>query len=222
MALRACWHKSCLPLFIFYLINWNNKWTVVSSGDQYLASCSNCSSREAILASRAAIVALNLFFTAPSISCSLLFSSLFCLSSCCRAFSFFCAVERSVASSLFSCSACKEGRNALTGVACFQTNDKWQFGKAVLQILRTTSSFCWNMSRKCCVLEWAVPAVLLSSCGHPLPLCCLAPLPALPPVEQFLPPGAVSHPEGLSWKFKFKKWVVLALTICYDCIMNCQ
>lgn len=89
----------------------------------YLASCSNCSSRDAILASRAAIVLLNLDFTAPSISCSLLFSSLFCLSSCCLAFSFFCAVERSVASSLFSCSAWK-GENG-----CCQKcvlSGKWQ------------------------------------------------------------------------------------------------
>ena len=51
------------------------------------------------------MVDLNLDLTAPSISCSLLRSSLFCRSSCCRAFSFFWAVLRSVASSLLSCSA---------------------------------------------------------------------------------------------------------------------
>lgn len=91
---------------------------------KYLASCSNCSSREAILASRAAIVLLNLDFTAPSISCSLLLSSLFCLSSCCLAFSFFCAVARSVASSLFSCSACK-GKNGCCQKRCVLSG-KWQ------------------------------------------------------------------------------------------------
>lgn len=48
----------------------------------YLASCSSCSSSCPILASRAEIVALNLDLTAPSSSCSLAFSSLFCRSSC--------------------------------------------------------------------------------------------------------------------------------------------
>lgn len=71
----------------------------------YLASCSTCSSSCAILASSEAMVDLNLDLTAPSISCSLLRSSLFCRSSCCRALSFFWAALRSVASSLLSCSA---------------------------------------------------------------------------------------------------------------------
>lgn len=71
----------------------------------YLASCSTCSSSCAILASSAEMVDLNFDLTAPSISCSLLRSSLFCLSSCCRALSFFWAALRSVASSLLSCSA---------------------------------------------------------------------------------------------------------------------
>ena len=73
----------------------------------YLASCSTCSSSCAILASSAAMVDLNLDLTAPSISCSLLRSSLFCRSSCCLALSFFWAALRSVASSLLSCSACR-------------------------------------------------------------------------------------------------------------------
>lgn len=72
----------------------------------YLVSLSSCSSSCAILASRAAMVDLNLDLTAPSISCSLLRSSLFCRSSCCLALSFFWAALRSVASSLLSCSAC--------------------------------------------------------------------------------------------------------------------
>lgn len=31
MALRAGWHKSCMPSFAFCLINWNNKWRAVPS-----------------------------------------------------------------------------------------------------------------------------------------------------------------------------------------------
>lgn len=75
----------------------------------YLVSCSTCSSNCAILASRDAMVDLNLDLTAPSISWSLLRSSLFCRSSCCLALSFFWAALRSVASSLLSCSAWGRG-----------------------------------------------------------------------------------------------------------------
>lgn len=127
---------------------------------KYLASCSNCSSREAILASRAAIVLLNLDFTAPSISCSLLLSSLFCLSNCCLAFSFFCAVARSVASSLFSCSACK-GKNGCCQKHCVLSGKiRWWFMVAVLQIYFQShrwlsleykqSDTCAVMSSTCC------------------------------------------------------------------------
>lgn len=62
------------------------------------------------------------------------------------------------------------------------------------------------------VLKLALPAVQLSSCDHPLHLYCFAPLLALPPVGQFLPPGAVFHPEGLPCKFKFNRCEVMALT----------
>lgn len=62
------------------------------------------------MASRVEIVALNFDFTDPSSSCSLAFSSLFCLSSCCRAFSLFCAALRSPASSEFSVSTFQRRR----------------------------------------------------------------------------------------------------------------
>lgn len=60
-----------------------------------MVSLSSCSSSCAILASRAVMEALYLDFTVPSISCSFTLSSLFCRSSCCLAFSFFCAWLRS-------------------------------------------------------------------------------------------------------------------------------
>lgn len=75
-----------------------------------MASCSSCSSSCTILASRVEIVALNFDFTDPSSSCSLAFSSLFCLSSCCRAFSLFWAALRSPASSELSVSTFQRRR----------------------------------------------------------------------------------------------------------------
>lgn len=76
----------------------------------YLVSLSSCSSSCAILASRAAMEALYLDLTVPSISCSLTLSSLFCRSSCCRAFSFFWAWLRSRFRSVLIWSICgKEG-----------------------------------------------------------------------------------------------------------------
>lgn len=179
---------------------------------KYLASCSNCSSREAILASRAAIVLLNLDFTAPSISCSLLLSSLFCLSSCCLAFSFFCAVARSVASSLFSCSACK-GKNGCCQKRCVLSG-KWQVvihGGSSPNIFSKPQITFTGMQTKWHVLKWTLPAALLSSCDHSLSLCCCAPHLALPPAGQFLPLGAASRPVGLFCKFKFK-YIVMAVT----------
>lgn len=68
----------------------------------HLFSCSSCSSSCATLASKAVMEDLNLDLTWFSISSSLAFSSLFCLSICCRALSFFWAVLRSVCSSLLS------------------------------------------------------------------------------------------------------------------------
>lgn len=224
VALRAWWQ--ILLAFIFYLINWNNK----------------CALWETSTWLPVPIALREMQFWPPEqqlwlwICSSQLppspaaYSLALCSASPVAAERFRSSVQLSALLPA-RCSAALPARwewmlsqvlHALRSAACFQTNGRWQFGMAVLQIFRTTSSFCWNMNRKCCMLEWAVPAVLLSSCGHPLPLCCFAPLPALPPVGQFLPPGAVSHPEGLSWKFKFKKCVVMALTICYDCIMNCQ
>ena len=71
----------------------------------YPPSCTPCTSSCATFASTADNINLPFALPAPSISCSLLRSSLFCLSSCCRALSFFWAALRSVASSLLSCSA---------------------------------------------------------------------------------------------------------------------
>ena len=133
----------------------------------YLASCSSCSSSCPILASRAEMVALNLDLTAPSSSCSLAFSSLFCRSSCWRALSLFWAALRSAASSVFSVSTWRGDGSVVQGMA--QSLLGWGDMAGPPAV--------WS----CGSGRWAAP-------------CCSALPPALPPAVRSAPPDAASHP----------------------------
>lgn len=214
MALKTPLYKSCIPLFTFCLINWNNKCTAVPSGrpvpgflfqllfqrSNFGLQSSNCSFEFGLHSSLHLLQLTLQLFVLPLQLLPSIFILLCSWALCCQ---------------LIVQLLCLQGWEWMLSEVLYAFREMtggslgWQFSK---YLFRTTNNFRWHTNRKWHVLKWALPAVLLSSCDHPLPLCCFAPLLALPPVGQFLPPGAVSRPEGLSCKFKVNKRVVMALT----------